>query len=219
MNFKELHNSRRWWIIIVVEMTYMCTQNSYLASIVISLILDLCVNGVIFFVSEDVRQKHRWRWFFIDLLLRMMTIWVMATIAALISYVLDLTGILGQVWLYMGINFGVLFLIWIIDSITFGAFIKIHYLTFVFVAVFTAMFVNLMTFAEPWTYGVFFLFSTSVLLLVIASEYIRWWAFFVFVVVWSWVLLISAIIIMNMGEGFERKHTLTSFFTKINFSF
>jgi len=218
MNFKELHNSRRWWIIIIVEMTYICTQNSYLASIVISLIFDLIANVLIYLMEASPLSK-RWSWVLIDILIRMMTIWIMATISALISYVFDLTGILGQVWLYMGIVLGVTLFIWIFDSIASSSSskVKVHYLTFLFIAVFTAMFVNFMTFAEPWTYGAFFLFSSAVFLLVVVSEYIQWWAFFVFIVVQSWVILTGAIIIMNMG--FERKHTLSSFFTKINFAF
>jgi hypothetical protein len=103
------------------------------------------------------------------------------------------------------------------------------YVFLVVMLVYTFMFMDKLFFAEPWTYGMYYIYIFSVFCLVIVSDapvpaklqgaqatraMLRWLAPLLFVIVWVLILVISYAVIWKIIK-IERKIALNYYFTYI----
>lgn len=227
----------RWWIFTLVHVTYLCFHNfGWAVGIMIG--LEVVVNTWLSDLFMPYAQPPDYWSIVIDTLLRATTVVVGAILNAFMSYVFDLTNFQGLTGLYFGM---IIFLyVWFrlveiheprlwpertvkdkkrdaerLAKQRHTAWNYSDYMIFgVGTFAFTLMFRDIVVFAEPWTYGMFFAYLVSVVALVAVSDVpgMEWWALLLFFVFWIAVLGI-AYAITATALDVERKMSLAAYFS------
>jgi len=178
-----LHNRRRWYILIIGSITYMC-MHSYPYAIAVTVAFDTLVNMAnVFFAGAAVSSTIEA--VIADIFMRVATIVMGITINAFAAYVYDLSFFFGMQYFLMGLFMLIYIYIRMIDW-TMPSPIFVDYFFVLGSLALLTFFMNFVIYGEPYTYLAEAVFIISVFFLVLISDlrHMQWWAFFIFVIFW-----------------------------------
>lgn len=185
-----LHNRRRWYILIVGSITYMC-MHSYPYAIAITVAFDLVVNMASVFLMNAALSSSV-EAVVADIFIRIACIVAGITINAFTAYVYDLSFFFGLRYFLMGLYMLVYVYIRMVDW-SMSSRIFVDYFFILGSLALLTFFMNFVIYGEPYTYLAEAVFILSVFFLVLISDlrHMQWWAFFTFVVFWAVGLLVG----------------------------
>lgn len=213
------HDRRRWSILIVASVGYLCSH-SYVFGIMATIGLDVLVNVASLLVAGSTLWSSR-EWLVLDVLIRMATIVIGVTINAFSSYVFDLSYFYGMQWIFFAVVVLLYVYVRLVDWGS-GAWNKsynrptwgVDYIFGLASLGAMAFFMNFVAFGEPYTFMVEMIYIASVIALTAVSDVkkMQWWAFLIFVVFWAVAIIVALIINIQLDKDF--RFPLAYYFTK-----
>lgn len=205
MRMKIKHDRRRWNVLIVASVAYLCSH-SYAFGVLATGLFETIVN-----IFVNLTQKRPWGEWGVSAAISILTILVGVTINAFTAYVFDLTFLFGLQWLYLAVVAFFYIHIRALDTATQGR----AYVDYVFGVASLAMLavlMNFVAFGEPYTFMTEMLYIVSVVALSATSSVLRWWAALIFVVFWIIVIVVG--VIVNSAVGKDLRYPLSRYFAQ-----
>ena len=178
-----LHNRRRWYILIVGSVAYMC-MHSYPYAITVTVAFDILVNMMnVFFAGAAISSTIEG--VMVDIFVRVACIVAGITINAFTAYVYDLSFFFGLSYLLLGLFMLIYVYIRMIDW-SMPSRIYADYFYILGSLALLTFFMNFVIYGEPYTYLAEAVFIISVFFLVLISDlrHMQWWSFFIFAMFW-----------------------------------
>lgn len=231
------YSARKWWILVIVYVSYLCSGR-YSYTLGIAFAFDVLVN----FTTSSIMERDAGS-IILDLVIRAFVVVLGTTVNAAFSYIFDLTMFEGNVWLYFGAVLFLYVSVKIVEpyppsrsddpdirlayapiaphklkpqqkGAPRSGMYYIHYVFWIATVIYTLMYRDVVVFAEPWTYGMYFSYLVGVLALVAVAEVrgMEWWSPFMFFVFWAVVILVGYPIAFDVLK-LQRKFPLKTYFT------
>lgn len=199
------HDRRRWNVLIVASVAYLCSH-SYAFGVLATSLFETIVN-----VFVNLTQKRPWGEWGVSAAISVLTILVGVTINAFTAYVFDLTFLFGLQWLYLAVVVFFYLHIRALDTATEGR-VYVDYVFGVASLAMLAVLMNFVAFGEPYTFMTEMLYIASVIGLSATSSVLRWWAALIFVVFWIIVIVVG--VIVNSVVGKDLRYPLSRYFAQ-----
>lgn len=199
------HDRRRWNVLIVASVAYLCSH-SYAFGVLATSLFETIVN-----VFVNLTQKRPWGEWGVSAAISVLTILVGVTINAFTAYVFDLTFLFGLQWLYLAVVVFFYLHIRALDMATEGR-VYVDYVFGVASLAMLAVLMNFVAFGEPYTFMTEMLYIVSVVGLSATSSVLRWWAALIFVVFWIIVIVVG--VIVNSAVGKDLRYPLSRYFAQ-----
>lgn len=200
------HDRRRWYILIIGSIAYLCSH-SYLFATTATIAFDV-VLGLACAAMDWPNVDGRG--FVIDKAIGALCIVGGCTVNAFGAAIFDLSFLYGLQWLYFAIMVALYMYFRAIDTF-FRTKAGLDYI-FGAVALGTLVFfMNFVAYGEPYTFMVEMIYILSVIGLVAISDRIQWWAALVFFS--FWIIAIGAGAITNAVMHKEYRRPLHYYFT------
>lgn len=205
------HDRRRWNVLIVASVAYLCSH-SYAFGVLATSLLETIISVTIDVIRDrESGGRARVETFLASAAISIVTIAVGVTINAFAAYVFDLTFLFGLQWLYLAVVVIVYVYIRALDEIT-GRRVYVDYVFGIASMAMLAVMMNFVAFGEPYTFMTEMLYIASVVGLSATSSALRWWAALIFVVFWAIVILVGLAVNLSMHRDF--RYPVSRYFTQ-----
>lgn len=195
-----IHNRRRWYILIIGQIAYMCMHH-YGYAIAVTVGFDILVNMLnVFFAGAAISSKIEA--VVLDVIIRVICIVGGITINAFTAYVYDLSFFFGLRYFLLGLYMLLYLYIRMIDW-TMPSRVYVDYFFILASIALLTFFMNFVIYGEPYTYLAVAVYVVSVFFLVLISDlrHMQWWSLFIWAVFW-----IAGVLIGWLVNTFQMHH-------------